>query len=397
LLVVSAAPPNGAPSLLSGAPPPGPRKDYTELAQTLGATVLYHSATRATPISRAIGRVFGEAAALAWVAFRQRKGFDAIVTDGEHIGIPLALLLKLAGASTAHVTIGHRLSTPKKRLYFRWLKAHSHLTRIVLHSWRQYQHAVAALGIPAGQLALVPYQVDQDFWRPQPVPEEPLICSAGLEHRDYPTLFRAVDGLDAQVVIGAASYWSKVPNSAHRATPPGNVRIAAFDYFALRDLYARAAVVVVPLEDVDNQSGITTLLEAMAMGKAVVATHAQGQTDTIEDRRAITRGTPPRARPVSLLRSLAEEAGLPVEPNGFYVPPGDVDALRRAIVYLLDHPSERAALGAAGRRAVEQLLTIEHFASRMRRVVEEACRATAAPPRTTGQARPLVTPRAGSA
>jgi glycosyltransferase involved in cell wall biosynthesis len=151
------------------------------------------------------------------------------------------------------------------------------------------------------------------------------------------------------------------------------VEVGAFNYRALRDLYARSSVVVVPLDDTDFQAGVTTILEAMAMGKAVVVTHSEGQTDVVEDRRAVTRAAVPRLRPTSLLRCTADQAGTVIEPNGFYVPPHDPAALRRAIVYLLDHPAERARLGAAGRRAVEQLLTVDHFAQRLRDLIHEAC------------------------
>ena len=216
------------------------------------------------------------------------------MTDGEHIGIPLALLLKLARAHTPHVTIGHRLTASKKRPFFRWLRVHSHISRIALHSRRQYELATSDLRIPSEQVAFVPYQVDTEFWQPQPVAEERLICSAGLEFRDYPTLVSAVQDLDLRVVIGAASHWSKRRNTAERGPRPTSVEVGSFDYVALRDLYARSAVVVVPLEDIDFQAGVTTILEAMAMAKPVIVTHTLGQTDVVEDRRTITRGVEPR-------------------------------------------------------------------------------------------------------
>jgi len=75
---------------------------------------------------------------------------------------------------------------------------------------------------------------------------------------------------------------------------------------------------------------------------------------------------------VSLLRAIAAEAGEMVEPNGFYVPTGDADALRRAMQYLLDHAADRRALGEAGRRAVERFLTVDQFAERMSALVEQA-------------------------
>jgi glycosyltransferase involved in cell wall biosynthesis len=153
------------------------------------------------------------------------------------------------------------------------------------------------------------------------------------------------------------------------------VEVGSFDYQRLRALYAQAALVVVPLEDVDFQAGVTTILEAMAMGKAVIVTRTRGQTDVANDRRAEVRGvTPAWARRASLLGELAARAGVAIEPNSFYVPPKDPHALRRAIIYLLEHPEERACLGAAGRQLVERLLTVEHFADRVAHVVGQAAR-----------------------
>jgi glycosyltransferase involved in cell wall biosynthesis len=354
----------------SKSPSNGPRKDYRVLAETLGAATMDRSDVRRSPVLRQFAKLVGMAAAQAWLAFRERHRYDVIITDGEHIGIPLALLLKVARSRVCHVMIGHRLTATKKRPMFKWLKVHSHMDRIAVHSREQFVRAVNDLGIPAERLALIPYQVDTTFWRPMAnTDEERLICSAGLEFRDYPTLVRAVDGLDAKVIIGAASHWSKRRNTANDVILPDNVEVSGFDYQALRRLYASSSIVVVPLKDIDFQAGVTTILEAMAMGKPVVVTQSLGQTDVVEDRRSATRGLSTRARPRSLVRELAEQAGLAVEPTGFYVPPEDPLALRRAIVYLLDRPDVRAQLGVAGRRTVERFITVDQFADRMAQLI----------------------------
>jgi glycosyltransferase involved in cell wall biosynthesis len=289
-------------------------------------------------------------------------------------------MLKIARSNVAHVTIGHRITAAKKRPFFTWLKVQSHINCIALHSRQQYELAIRELGIPAERLALIPYQVDTDFWQPEAAVEERLVCSAGLEFRDYPTLVRAVEGLDVEVVIGAASHWSKRRNTAADQTLPANVHVSAFNYAALRNLYARSSIVVVPLDDTDFQAGVTTILEAMAMSKPVIVTHSLGQTDVVEDRRNATRGKAPRVRPPSMVRSLAEVAGVEVEPTGFYVPPDDPAALRRAIEHLLAHPDERRRLGEAGRQTVERLLTVDHFAERIQQLVAAAAeRQTLAP------------------
>ena len=343
----------------------GPRRDYAQVAALLHADVLDRRAVDRSAFARLIRAAVGLGAAQAWLAFARRDRYDCVITDGEHVGIPLALLLRCSRARVKHVTIGHRLSTPKKRPFFRLLHAHRRIDRIALHSRQQYDIAVSDLGIEPSRLALIPYQVDTRFWMPRSGADELLIVSAGLEHRDYATLFRAVDGLPAQVVIGAASRWSR--HGLGDAVPPPNVRIGTFDYAALRDLYARASVIVVPLADVDNQAGVTTILEGMAMGKPVIVTQSLGQTDVIEDRRAARDQIRPRR--MSLTHLFAAQAGLAVEANGFYVAPGDAAGLRRSIDYLLAHPDERERLGRAGRRMAEQLFTVELFAERVRSLV----------------------------
>ena len=384
-------------ALVGQAPSLGPRKDYRVLADVLDATVLDYSDVQASPGAQRLARVAGVAFAQAWLAFRRRHEFDAILTDGEHIGIPLALMLKVARARIAHVTIGHRITADKKKPFFRWLGVQSHMSRIALHARAQYDRGIQQLNIDAAKLALVPYQVDTRFWCPQPVAEERVICSAGLEFRDYPTLMHAVDGLDAQVVIGAASHWSKRRNTADGVDQPANVTVSAFDYAALRAQYARSSIVVVPLDDTDFQAGVTTILEAMAMAKPVIVTHSLGQTDVVEDRRTVTRGVEPRRRPESLLATLAHSEGVALEPTGFYVPPSDPGALRRAIQYLLDHPAERRRLGAAGRRAVERLTTVDQYAERLRGLVEDAVSETSARAGVAGSRRMQLVPSARAA
>ena len=312
-------------------------------ARTRTSSTTPPSTTRS---SRAVsGASLGIPVAQAWLAFTMRRDYAAIVTDGEHIGIPLAALLKLPGSRAPHVTIGHRLAARKKRPFFRWLKLHSHITRIALHAQRQLELGRDELRNP---------RQNSSRWCPirsTPTsgsrrPSSPR--SADLQRRArVPRLSRRCSRRSRVWTCA----WSSAPPATGRgdATPPRverftNVEVASFDYFALRDLYARAAMVVVPLADVDFQAGVTTILEAMSMGKPVIVTHSLGQTDVVEDRRRITRGQTRRGRaPAASPSCSSAELDGPVEPTGFYVPPSDPQALRRAIVYLLSTPKSAPA------------------------------------------------------
>jgi glycosyltransferase involved in cell wall biosynthesis len=77
----------------------------------------------------------------------------------------------------------------------------------------------------------------------------------------------------------------------------------------------------------------TSVLDAMALGKPVVATHAGGIPESVQD--GVT---------------------------GLLVPPRDPGALAQAIRYLLAHPELQVQFGKAGRRRVEQKFTAERMA-----------------------------------
>jgi glycosyltransferase involved in cell wall biosynthesis len=371
-----------------------PRKDYFELEQALDADLLDWIAIDTHASARLLKRVAGTSIAHAWLAFRQRRSYQVIYTDSERVGIPLTALLKLARARNRHVMLAHLLSPWKKRVWFRWGHIQSHIAAILCHSSLQRRIMIEELGIPAEKIVLLPYQVDEHFWRPMPAqeaqaalsaapgstaasdtasaPTRPGICSVGLEYRDYPTLVEAVRGLDVQLEIAAASYWSTHSGMKADESLPPNVHVSSHQYLSLRHLYASSRLVVVPLFDVPNQAGITSILEAMAMGKAVIVSGTRGQTDTIRDRRNNGFGRIEREVLPGFLEAPGVEDALRHLPTGFYVKPGDAAELRQAISYLLAHPEVADELGRNGRRVFENLMTLDMFTARIVQVIKKS-------------------------
>jgi glycosyltransferase involved in cell wall biosynthesis len=319
-----------------------PRADYLELARAFGADVVdYRDARLARGRGgRVISRVLGEDALLAWTCFRRRKQYDVVFTDGEQVGLPFAVLLWLTRRRPRHVMIGHRLSPRKKAVLHRMLRLRSRIDYVVVYASAQRRFAIDALGYSPTRVLLTTFMVDTEFWRPERVTaagrDRPLICAVGQELRDYPTLVEAVRGLDVDVIVAAASPWSKREDSSAGLDIPANVDVRGFNLFDLRQLYADASFVVVPLQETDFQAGITTILEGMAMGRAVVCTCTTGQTDTIVDGE-----------------------------NGVYVPPLDAERLRAAIQRLLDDPAAATQLAEAGQRWVRDHADIDVYAARL--------------------------------
>jgi glycosyltransferase involved in cell wall biosynthesis len=263
------------------------------------------------------------------------------------------------------VIVGHLLTSRKKRLLFRLPGARRTLDCVIVHSSRQQRAAVERIGLGPEQVTLVPYQTDDQFWQPRTAAPKRQICSAGLEFRDYATLIEAVRGLDVEVVIAAASHWSKHQVNAGAQPLPPNIRIVSLEYAALRELYAESLFVVVPLREGENQAGITTILEAMAMRKAVVVSHTRGQTDVVRDRRRVSRTDPERPTQPDWALSLGATAETSHGQTGLYVRPGDAGELRRAIEFLLTHPDQAQTMGANGRRLIEEAMGLDHFVARV--------------------------------
>jgi glycosyltransferase involved in cell wall biosynthesis len=234
--------------------------------------------------------------------------------------------------------IAHILSAPKKVPLFRLLRLGRSIDRILVYSSWQRRFVHQQLGYPEDHVILTSFMVDTRYFdgRDHDAPPERMICAAGLERRDYATLLEAVRDLDVKVVIGAASPWSKQGDSTEGRALPENVEVRRLDFVELRDLYARSMFVVVPLHDVEFQAGVTTILEAMGMGKAVICSRTVGQTDVVVD-----------------------------EQTGIYVTPGDAAELRAAIKRLLGDPDRARSLGAAARAYVERECDVTAYARRL--------------------------------
>lgn len=356
-----------------------PRKDYLEIQRALSADVIDLSTLSRWRWTRLVRRLGGTAVAQAMLAWTWSSRYDVVFIDRESSGFALAALYWLRRNRPRLVVIGHMLSPRKKQLLVKLLWLRRTIDRLIVHSSLQQRIAEETLGFEAENVVQLPYQADDRFWAPRDGPITAMICSAGLEFRDYHTFVKAVDGLDVQVVIAAASQWSKHRGLGNAQQLPSNVRVASFDYDGLRQLYAASQFVVVPLLDVENQAGITTILEAMAMGKAVIVSHTRGQTDVVRDRRSLSRSEPERSTQPEWARLLGATDDTVRGHTGIYVRPHDPAELRKAIAFLLAHPEQAREMGANGRRVIEETMNLDQFTRRITMILREAYQSSISP------------------
>ena len=187
---------------------------------------------------------------------------------------------------------------------------------------------------PGKPIKFIPLGTNTNFSKPQNVSEENQIITVGKDPaRDYATLFAACDGLGVKLIATSSrklSMMSKVPD------------FVSSKYYTDSELlteYSKSKIVVLPLDIKDGlneTAGISTLVQAMAMGKAIIIT----RTDTTES--YITHGE-----------------------NGFLVKTGDVEEMRFLIVRLLKNDKERIEIGRKARGFILKECTSEIFVERL--------------------------------
>lgn len=275
---------------------------------------------------------------------RRRKAVDAVFTWGERDAIAVGALMLLPRRRPAHVSILFWPAKWKKALPLRVVQRG--VDRMIIPSPLQRRLALERFGLPRRKVVDIPWSVDTRFFRPMPCPgPQETICSVGLEMRDYATLLAALQPLDIRchIAVGAGAA-SSTPKDALAGMPlREGITVGRKSPADLRELYACSRFVVVPLQPSNSDNGITTCLEAMAMGRAVICTETRGQIGVLQD-------------------------GV----NSIRVPPRDEVALRRAIERLWNEPELCARLGAAGRTLVEERYDNVRVAQRVATVFREA-------------------------
>jgi glycosyltransferase involved in cell wall biosynthesis len=295
--------------------------------------------------------------ALALEAWWRRAEFDVVLSWGEHVAFAFAFFLMLTPRRrTRHIAIlmwpfnanePSELKRSLKRIAYR-LIARSGMDRLCVPAPRQRQLAVVRWGMPTARLVDVGWPVDTSFWHPMAGAGD-MICSVGSEMRDYPTLLEALSTLDVPChiargvnLLNPTFMPDGEPMSAEGRLLPANVTVGAKSPVELRDLYARSRIVVIPLLPTDSDNGVTAVAEAMAMGRAIIATATEGRAEVLRD-------------------------GV----NCLLVAPRDPMALREAIVALWNDPDRCAQLGAAGREAIGLTHGIDQWVGGIRAAAAE--------------------------
>jgi len=281
-----------------------------------------------------------------WRLLRAER-FDALETFTHHsnlIGLPLAWLAGVPRRIASHH--GHILGFPTwlERVHA-WLINSSLTSRLVAVS-RQVRQVAIREGIRPEQIVVIPNGVNLPC--PDPLAGRRLCEEVGISENDrivlaagrmtyqkaHTFLIQAASEVLREhpstvfVLLGDGPLRAELEEEGRRLGIERQIRFLGIRQDVL-DWMAAADIFVLP----SRWEGLPmVLLEAMGMGAAVVATAVEGVEEVIQDRQ-----------------------------NGWLVPPEDPDALARAILWLLNHETERSQLAAAGRELVQREYTVERM------------------------------------
>lgn len=284
---------------------------------------------------------------IVWIHWNKIKQADVLVSTVDTCGLPIAMLkwLGVLRVPVIYISQGlaHRLLSRTatvsgwvlRSLYSRFLQS---VERVLVFGEGATGPVVRALGVEMERVFVLQVAVDVSFWTPaENHVQRDYLLSVGTDAaRDYPTLLGAVGNHNLHIITR-----QRVSNSVLGSA----VRVSSDHSFAqLRDLYRAARFVVIPLNDVDQPSGQSATLQAMACAKAVILTRTQGLWDP------------------DCMRHMD---------TCYLVEPRDVDNLKEAINFLYTNPQEAERIGLNARRLVESRYTAHSLAHNLQRHVLE--------------------------
>ena len=258
----------------------------------------------------------------------------------------MAALFKFVKRRPRIIIVNHYLSNPKKAFLFSRLHLQDSVDALICLNEYQANFLERELAVSPQKVLRVHYggMVDGSFFLPgvNEGEKQQYLLSVGRESRDYATLFEAVRNSQIRLKVvasgisGSDKYLDKIPVGRLH-----NVQIFEhISYTELRNLYERCSFVVIPMHNVDYPAGLTAIMEAMAMGKAVIATYSRGIEEFIDD-----------------------------SVNGLWTEPGNPIALREKILFLWNNPQLAQQMGQQARESVKSRVDLTRFVGELESIL----------------------------
>jgi glycosyltransferase involved in cell wall biosynthesis len=225
------------------------------------------------------------------------------------------------------------------RSQFEKLKKLTKLSSLVtVFSENQVPIIATALGIPRAKIQVITFGVETDFYSPRGDDQGYAAVIGNDVGRDWPTLLAAA-AMTPNVQYRVAS----TRRISETAVPANVTLLGELNHVDYRELMRRASAIVVPSFPLAYPTGQSVLLEGYACARP-----------------AITARTP------AMTAYAIPEACLTYEP-------GDAESLAQAVLELMNEPARREEMGAAARKAAEELFDSRRMWSHVADLLSMVC------------------------
>ncbi len=323
-----------------------PRVDYLELSRLANIDIVDYDVYK-TPPGKWLKGTETRLRSDLYLAFEgmlRSRDYQMVLAMSERVGIPFAGLHRFINRRKPFMMMFMCWSWRQELVITRLgLFKSADVIVVLCNSLRDH---MIRLGADPSRVRVVPLGIDNVFYAPQPrIAKRPgFIMSVGESRtRDYVTLMQAVDGLPVELLMAASGSWyAREKDRIEYSGVPANVTVVRhLPPVELRNYYAQANFVVLPVVPSVASFGGTAALEAYSMGIPVIANRSPGLMDYVID----------------------GETGILVEP-------GDKAALREAIEYLITNPDEARRMGRNARLAVERELNMDCYVQRLAALID---------------------------
>lgn len=224
-----------------------------------------------------------------------------------------------------------RLRSRIKYAFMRWCLSSVHLC--VCSSRSECSYYAEVFGWSGDKLRFVALNTDPRLLSLPNVACESFLLAAGRTFRDYPTLLDAFRDQTVPLRVVASR------GDIDEDRLPPNVTVQ-YDIPSqeLDSLMCRCLAVIVPLEERMISTGQSVIVNAMTVGKPVIATRTTGTVDYLDNMR-----------------------------TGILVPPRDPDAIREAVNLVVGNPNLRQSIGRAARQRILEAHLPHHYATAVAR------------------------------
>lgn len=193
------------------------------------------------------------------------------------------------------------------------------------------------LGPDSPETHFIRFGIDPSFYHEVTYPDKPLVASIGGDRdRDPTTLIRALEIVHAQ----RPDVRLVVQTKRLKSAPDGVELLDTIPHVQVRELIAKSTVVALAMKPNWHVSGMTVALEAMSVGRPVVASATPGMTDYVSD-----------------------------DETGLLTTPGDAGMMAERILGLLADPELGRAMGMRGAARVRSGFTSSQMSESLARLI----------------------------